>query len=367
LLERSRQGEQDIFNADYKVTEVLVKNRDKLFERRELRHLSSQMRQEIIDRTKDAIHSLSERRKNGGRVGALKFKSRIGSIPLKQYGTTYDVVGDKVRVQNIMHPMRVRGLGQVPLGEVANATLEQRDGDYFIHITTYQKKVKKHFPCLSLGIDSGVKNQLTLSNGLVIKEAIPVTKRARHLHRELCRRQRYGRNWLKAQLKLNREYDHITNLRGDIRNKVVGRLTSTYDTIATQKDNIAGWQRIWGRRVTTTAIGGIMSDLRTKTHTPVEVDRFIATTKRCSRCGAVKEIGLEERIYRCYRCNLRIDRDLNAAINIWRAVPAERRELTPVDTKTATEMMEYFNGIPNLSASLVEETGSQVLARETPE
>lgn len=101
-----------------------------------------------------------------------------------------------------------------------------------------------------------------------------------------------------------------------------------------------------------------MSDLRTRAHTPVEVERFVATTKPCSNCGAEREVGLGERTYECHSCGLRIDRDLNSATIMWGRVPAERREFTPVDTKAATGMMEYFNGIPNVSAILVVEAGS---------
>ena len=57
-------------------------------------------------------------------------------------------------------------------------------------------------------------------------------------------------------------------------------------------------------------------------------------------------------------CGLVMDRDLNAAVNIWSQVPMEHREPTPADTKAATEMLEYFNSIPRVSASLVEEAGS---------
>ena len=39
-----------------------------------------------------------------------------------------------------------------------------------------------------------------------------------------------------------------------------------------------------------------------------------------------------------------------------------RRESTPVDTKAATELMEYFNSIPGVSAFLVEEAGSRLPA-----
>ncbi|MBM5805855.1 MAG: hypothetical protein FJZ49_07345 [Candidatus Verstraetearchaeota archaeon] len=104
------------------------------------------MRQEIIDRTKDNIKGLSTLKKNGYRVGALRFKSRLSSIPPKQYGITYRLYGDRVGVQNVKQPLKVRGVRQIPEGaELASATLEQRDGDYYIHVTTYQPRSKGRF------------------------------------------------------------------------------------------------------------------------------------------------------------------------------------------------------------------------------
>jgi putative transposase len=349
----------NVFRADYKVTAVRVRNREKKFETRELQCLSSQMRQEIIDRAKDSIRGLARLRKNGCKVGALGFKSRVRSIPLKQYGVTYKICGGRIEVQNVRQQMRVRGLDQIPEGvEFVNATLEQRHGDYFLHVTTYQQPVGHVVPGKAIGVDAGVRHQLTLSNGVQIDEGVLDTKKVRRLHRELSRRESHGRNWYRTNKKLNKEHDRIANQRTDIRNKIVSKLVSTYDSVAVQDDNIAGWQRIWGRRVSTSAIGGIMSDLKSKPRTPVVVDRFEPTTRRCSQCGTLNDFALEERVYRCARCGLIIDRDLNSAINEWKAVPAERREFTPVDTKAAIELLGYFNSIPNVSASLVEEAGS---------
>ncbi|MCL2498687.1 MAG: transposase, partial [Symbiobacteriaceae bacterium] len=49
----------------------------------------------------------------------------------------------------------------------------------------------------------------------------------------------------------------------------------------------------------------------------VVIDRWFPSTKRCSRCGSVKEeIGLSERIYSCEQCGFQADRDHNAAVNI---------------------------------------------------
>jgi len=45
--------------------------------------------------------------------------------------------------------------------------------------------------------------------------------------------------------------------------------------------------------------------------------RDFPSTKRCSRCGAVRaEVPLSERVFHCPACGLRMDRDLNAARNL---------------------------------------------------
>ena len=47
-------------------------------------------------------------------------------------------------------------------------------------------------------------------------------------------------------------------------------------------------------------------------------DRFYASSKMCSYCGAVKkDLKLSDRIYKCDNCNTVIDRDENASINLF--------------------------------------------------
>jgi putative transposase len=46
-------------------------------------------------------------------------------------------------------------------------------------------------------------------------------------------------------------------------------------------------------------------------------DRWFASSKTCSACGAVRpKLTLAERTYRCERCGLIADRDVNAAANL---------------------------------------------------
>ena len=369
LIARGKADRDGLWNADYKAQKVMVK-RKSVFEEHELRCLSSQMKQEIIGRAKDNIVGLSRLKKKGKRVGSLKFTGRVRSIPLNQHGVTYWVSGSKIHIQKLKQPLRVRGLKQIPkTAEYANATLIQRNGDYYVHVTTFQQKPQIRFKRKSVGVDGGIRKQLVLSNGVEIEESVPITDKVRRLHREFSRKEEGGKNRAKAQQKLDRAYEELTRQRRDVRNKIAGKLTKTFKIICVQDDNVSGWQRLWGRRVLATGVGGLMSALN-KAHTPVQVDRFYPSTKTCSRCGHVQEIGLDERVFRCEACGLEIDRNLNSAINNEReglesiSVPVVRREFTPVDTKTAAELVRYFNSIPRVRASLVAEAGSRASARK---
>jgi len=51
--------------------------------------------------------------------------------------------------------------------------------------------------------------------------------------------------------------------------------------------------------------------------TLVVVDRFFPSSKLCSGCKNKKtDLKLSHRTYKCQKCGLRLDRDLNAAINL---------------------------------------------------
>ena len=76
--------------------------------------------------------------------------------------------------------------------------------------------------------------------------------------------------------------------------------------------------RIWGRKINDLAFNEFISILKTKTNV-VKIDRFYPSSKTCSNCGYIKkDLSLKERIFECLNCNIKIDRDYNASLNIYR-------------------------------------------------
>ena len=97
--------------------------------------------------------------------------------------------------------------------------------------------------------------------------------------------------------------------------------------------------------------------------TPIEVDRFFPSTKTCSQCGNIQELGLDDRTYVCRRCGNVIDRDHNSSINIeneglTQVVGMVRTAFTPVEIESSTLALEYLNRIPYVKARSVVEAGS---------
>lgn len=355
------------FDASPKRTVVTVLDKDKNPTERTLEVLSEKIRDKIIECAKNSIYGLSKKKQKGQKVGKLKFKKHVDSIPLNMNGSSesYELDGRWARIQKIGW-MRVNGTDQIPKdSEVTSAKLIRRNSDYYLHVTTWQPKKEKKSNNKKMGVDAGVLNQLSLANGILIQEQTPITSKIRRLHKQLDKRKKvHGSRWRRSNLALNKEYGHISNQRRDTRNKIVSVLTEKYGRICLQDDNIKGWQKMWGRRVAWSAIGGIMSDL--KSHTPVPpVGRFVSTTGRCSRCHeplpSVKGLaGLSARVVECPNCGLIIHRDVNGARVIeYEALSAEHTAVYRKEALASTRsLLRKLNEIPRVRASIADELRS---------
>jgi len=360
---------EDIFELNQKfckiTTKVPIKVKDE-FKNKKLKCLSSHMKQCILVRAKNNIIGLARKKEKGIKVGALEFKSFVNSIPLQQFGNTYKILDEKyIHIQGIKQKLRVNGLNQIPKkADISNANLIHKNGDYYLKITTYTKKKEFHPKKRTLGIDFGIKKQAVLSNGIAVEYSIPISPKLRKLARRLSKKELHSSNWYKSLTKLRKEYQEATNIKTDIKNKFVSHLKDNYKNIVFQDENLQFWQYIFGKRMLSTSIGGIISALKRKAHTPIEVDKWYPSTKTCSCCGHVKKKNrLSMRTYKCRMCGLKIDRDLNASLNIKSvgrmSVGMEYTEFKPVEIKPSTfASLEYLNSIPYVKASLIAETGS---------
>jgi len=342
----------DVDDADTTLRKVPVKVGEE-YETRYLEVLTSQMKQGIKTRLFGSLMSLAALKKEGYKVGRLKFKGQMNSIPLKQFDNTYYIRDGKFRLQGMKQWLRVRGLEQIPEeAEIACATLIRRSGDYYIHITTYTNRQKKFVPKVAVGIDFGCETQLTFSNGVKVQFQVPPSKRLRNLDRKIMKGRRgKSNNQLKDKAKRQKEYERLTNRRKDIRHKLVSTITNNYRYVCFQDESVHAWSMSGhGKKVQFSGIGSILADLKHKAVAPLEVDKFFPSTKLCPNCGKKNHPMLGDRTYQC-ECGFKMDRDTKSAICIesegLKQIPMEHRKFTPAEIQTATfyEQLSKINGI----------------------
>jgi len=76
------------------------------------------MKQEVVYRALDNIKGLHELKEKGFPVGRLKYKSKVSSIPLKQYNTTYRIINkNHIKIQGIKQEIKVNGLDSLRSGK----------------------------------------------------------------------------------------------------------------------------------------------------------------------------------------------------------------------------------------------------------
>ena len=321
-----------------------VKSRDGVFEERKLEHLSFTVKQAMIEAMISSMKTLSTLKKRGYKIGPLKFKSDYNVVHLKRIHTSYQVYAEqrKVKIAGVHRRLKVKGLQQIPENaEFANAKLLKTPDGYHLNITAFLPKEElKEERKLEVGIDFGCSTAFTLSTGEKIDCSVGETERLKRLQQKLKFLKKGSSNRRKLVEAIQKEHLKITNKKNDAANKIVHRLLNEFRLIAIQDEQLAEWQQSHhGRAVQHSVLGRVKAKLKQSSKVYV-CSKWEATTKTCSSCGHKQEMPENVRVYECPECGLHLDRDVNAALNILKAVPMERREVGACATQEAVTLFK---------------------------
>ena len=306
----------------------------------------SQVLQNVSDRLSKAFDSFFRTNKEKNKkAGYPRFKSRVRSI-------TYPQSGFKVLLER--NRLFASKIGNIPvvlhrdiLGKIKTLTIKvNRAGQWFACFTCELPEVPhaKKKPCSkeSVGIDVGLEYFATLSNGNHIENPRCLRKTEAKLKREqrrLSRKKKGSSNRKEAVKRVARRYIKVVNQRMDFLHKQTHQITSAYKRIGVEDLRIGNKvkNRRLAKSISDASWGKFIDLLEYKAVTcGSEVIRVDAknTSNTCSSCGERVEMPLSKRTFECSKCNLSMQRDHNAAINICgRAGLA--RTYTPVETTTS--------------------------------
>ncbi len=321
---------------DTKIKSVLVKNKDGIYESRNIDNLSSQIKQGIYETFKMSLSSLKSLKQKGKKVGKLKFKSEYNSIYLKQYGNTHKIKNKdgklSFHIVGFNKPIKVHGLEQIKdllhtenlnNKNIASAKLIKKPNGFYIHLVCFKSKPNLNnnndIPIKQpVGLDFGIKTSITTSDGEKFNIMIEETRSIKRASRRVNKSQKGSNNRKKRRLKLQVAYEKLTNRKKDLVNKIVSKLSNNYSVISIQDENIKGWHHGWfGKQVQHSSLGKLKARLKNLSNNQCHiVPRFYPTTKLCPNCGNISStISLSDRIYSC-DCGYSFDRDIHAARNI---------------------------------------------------
>ena len=229
----------------------------------------------------------------------------------------------------------------IPLGVKYSNPRISFDGKYwYISVGIERELPNVELTNESLGIDVGVKDLAICSNGMTFKN-INKTKEVKSLKKVLKRKQRQcsrkyeqnkkGKEYVKTNniIKLEKEirllHRRLTNIRSNHIHQATNKIVKTKPSrVVMETLNIKGMMK--NRHLSKAIAEQCLYEFKVKMKYKcefygiefVEADKWFPSSKTCSCCGAIKkDLKLKDRVYQC-SCGLKIDRDLNASINLSR-------------------------------------------------
>ena len=268
---------------------------------------------------------LSKRGKFRGKLGYPKFKSKKNSIPHFSLTGAIYVEHNRAKLPRIGW-IKLKEENYLPIGKPSQVFITQKAGRWFVSIQKELplKKVKKEYS--SVGVDLGVKtlaycsDKKVFENNKFLKKALKKLKRIQKKH---SRRTKGGKNREKMREILAKQHFKVANQRKNSLHEITSYLTRTKSRVVIEDLNVSGMlkNRKLARSIADCGFYEFRRQLEYKGLRYgciiVIANRWFPSSKTCSHCGWYnKDLKLKDRIFRCKECGLKIDRDLNAAINL---------------------------------------------------
>jgi len=289
----------------------------------------SQVLQNINDRIGKAFKNFFRRakKKKSGKhikVGYPRFKKHFKSITYPQMGFRFKS-GRRLCVSKIGSMPIV--LHRAPKGKIKTMTIKRNNANQWFAVFGCEVdiKPKKHISVKSkVGIDVGLENFATLSDGITIQNPrflVKSEKRLARYQRRLSRKSKGSNNRRKAILKTARVHNKIANQRTDFMHKQSRAIADKYGFIAVEKLSINGMvhNHHLAKHINDASWGNFIKMLGYKAWNAggrvVEVNPR-GTSQTCSNCGKAVPKSLSVRTHKCPFCGLRVHRDLNSSIEI---------------------------------------------------
>jgi len=208
-------------------------------------------------------------------------------------------------------------------GKVLSGRVTFQGGRWFLSVAVEAAHLRAAATAGTVGLDLGVETLAVLSDGVVIENSRALRSETKRLHRaqlSIARKRRardkalgpakkgerrpVGKNLQKACRKAARVHARVHAVRSDAIHKATTKIASSYSTVVVEDLNVEGMTRrakgpgraakaALNRAILDAGFGEFRRQLTYKLPlhggTLLVAPRFFASSKTCSRCGAVRK------------------------------------------------------------------------------
>ena len=294
----------------------------------DLNKVHSQVLQNVVMRVDLAYQAFFRRVKEGAdEPGYPRFKGkgRYRSLTYPQYGNGVTLKENTLTLSKI-GAIKLK-LHRPVEGEIKTVTVQREPtGKWYVCFSCEVEP--KHLPTTDkmVGIDLGLKTFAFMSDGSKINRQRWMKKDAKDIARLQRKKEKLpmcSAERRKAVHALQHAYQRATNRRSNFAHQESRKLVNTCQLMVFEDLDIQNMQsdgkRVINRNIADVAWGQFVNYTRYKAAKAGRVCMLVnprGTTQECSGCGQVIPKDLSVRVHDCPYCGLKIDRDLNAALNI---------------------------------------------------
>ena len=264
------------------------------------------------------------------------------------------VVGNnKIKLEKIGY-VKMKDEGRLPVGnykkdkiKVLNPRIKHNGKFWYLSLALeVEDKTKEELINVSVGVDLGIKDLAIVSNIDKPFKNINKSKEVKRLNKKLKRLQRQvsrkydmlksetyfkkgekltkTQNIIKLENKIKLVHKRISDIRLNYIHQTTNTIVKTKPCRVVVEDlNVRGLMKNkhLSKAISEQCLNKFITILEYKCKWNgiefVKADRFFPSSKMCSCCGTIKkDLKLKDRTYICPKCNLVIDRDKNASINL---------------------------------------------------
>lgn len=268
-------------------------------------------------------------KKQGGKpIFKSKKKNDVTSYTTKCVNNNIRIIGNYIKLPKL-NVVKVKAHISFS-GKIKRATISKTPTNkYYVSlIVDTNDIVPLEKTNKNVGIDLGITDFAILSNGIKVPNNHFMERQLRKLEKAqqvLSRKTIGSSNFAKAKLKVAEIYEKISNQRKDFLNKITYNLVKQFDVICIENLDVSALKETdnskRNMRVSDVSWYEFKRQLAYKCEWYGKilsvVDRYFPSSQICSCCGHNDgKKALNVRSWVCPNCKTKLDRDVNASINI---------------------------------------------------